>query len=229
MTEKVVAITGAYKGLGAELSELLAKKGYKLIIGGRDKKGLKSFSEKIGKLTPVEPIVVDVRNKKQCEEFVQAAVKKFGRLDILINNAGFLGKKIDFENIEENELRETFETNFFGAFFCSQEAVRLMKKQNSGLILNIGSTASVDYTTNNIGYAASKSALIGLTTCLRNDLSETEIQVKVFHPGGMKTDLFRKHQPERKTKDFMDTKYVAEKIFEFMETDEWSSALRRKE
>ncbi|MBI4150091.1 SDR family oxidoreductase [Candidatus Woesearchaeota archaeon] len=227
MEAKIVAITGTYKGLGAALSMLLAKKGYKLVLGGRNKAELEKFTTEIKKFSDAAAVVMDVRKKKECEHFVVAAIKKFGRLDLLINNAG-IWKSASFEEVTEADLQEMFETNLFGPIYTTQAAVSIMKKQGSGHILNIGSTSAVDYKSSHVAYGASKAALVGFTGCLRTELEGTGIRVSVFSPGGMKTELFRV-KPERMKEDFMDPAFVAEKIVEHIEhpTDEWHVVLRR--
>ena len=224
---KVAAITGAYGGLGAALSKALAKKGYKLVLGGRDGAALEKFAAEVRGLTDVAAVTMDVRSKSDCERLVDAAVEKFGRLDLLINNAG-VWDLASFEETSEAQLREMFETNFFGPFFCSQAAVRLMKKQGSGHMLNIGSTAAVDYKTALIAYGTSKAALIALTNFLRGELKGTGIRVSVFSPGGIKTGVFRRH-PEMLKSDYMEPSFVAGKIIEHIEnpTDDWHVILKR--
>ena len=227
MPTKVAAITGVYSGLGAALSRTLAKRRYKLILGGRNKTELEKFANEIKNITAVETVIIDVRNKKECEQFINVAVKKFGRIDILINNAG-VWKMANIDEVTEQDIKDMFETNVFGPIYCSQAAIRIMKKQKSGHILNIGSTAAVDYKTSHIAYGSSKSALIGFTGCLRTELEGTGIRVSVFSPGGMKTKLFRS-KPERIKEDFMEPDFVAKKILQHIENpiDEWHVILRR--
>lgn len=227
MALKVAAITGAYSGLGAALSKALAERGYKLILGGRNKAELEKFVNEIKNLTDVVPVTMDVKNKKDCEHFINAAVEKFGRLDILINNAG-IWKMANIDEVGERDIKDMFETNIFGPIYCSQAAVRIMKKQRAGHILNIGSTAAVDYKTSHIAYGSSKAALIGFTGCLKTELEGTGIRVSVFSPGGMKTQLFRS-KPARMRDDFMDPSFVAAKILRHIENpdDEWHVILRR--
>lgn len=224
---KVVAITGAYKGLGAALCNLFAEKGYSIVLGGRSKVALKAFAEKIKSLTDVVDIVFDVRKKSECENFVRAAIKKFGRLDIIINNAA-IWRMTKMEDVTEKDVRDIFETNVFGPIWCAQAAVREMKKRGSGIIVNIGSTAAVDYKTSHIAYGASKAAVIGFTGCLRTELEGTGIRAMVFSPGGMKTELFRTH-PERMKDYFMEPSFVAEQIVNHIEntSEEWHVVLRR--
>ncbi len=227
MVTKVVAITGAYSGLGAALSKTLAERGYKLVLGGRNKTELEEFVSEIKKLTDAIAVVIDVRNKKDCEHFINIAVERFGRLDLLINNAG-IWKMANIDEVTEQDIKDMFEINVFGPIYCSQAATRIMKKQKAGHILSIGSTAAVDYKTSHIAYGSSKSALVGFTGCLKTELEGTGIRVSVFSPGGMKTKLFRS-KPERMKEDFMDPTFVADKILQHVEnpTDEWHVILRR--
>jgi short-subunit dehydrogenase len=224
---KVAAITGAYGGLGAALSELLAKKVYILVLGGLNEKKLREFTDKIQKITTVEPVVMDVRKKESCNAFIAQAVKRFGKLDLLINNAG-RWTRAAIEEVTEKEIRDIFETNIFGPIYLAQAAVKIMKQQRFGHILNVGSTSALDYKTAHIAYGSSKAALIGFTGCLRTELQGTGIRVTCFNPGGMKTNLFR-DQPLPNLEEFMDPKFVAEKIVEHLESnsDEWNVVLRR--
>lgn len=227
MVTKVVAITGAYSGLGAALSKTFAKRGYKLVLGGKNKTELDKFAHEIKNITAVETVTIDVRNKKDCERFINTTVEKFGRIDILINNAG-IWKMANIDEVIEQDIKDMFEINVFGPIYCSQAAVRIMRKQKSGHIMNIGSTAAVDYKTSHIAYGSSKSALVSFTGSLKTELEGTGIRVSVFSPGGMKTKLFRT-KPDRVTEDYMDPTFVAEKILQYIEnpTDEWHVILRR--
>ncbi len=227
MASKVAAITGSYSGLGAALSVALAKEGYSLVLDGRDQKKLEAFASEMEKLTTVLPVVMDVKNKADCERFIDATMKKFSRLDLLINNAG-VWKLGSIEEVKKEDIYDMFETNVFGPIYCSQAAIPVLKKQGSGHILNIGSTAAVDYKSSHIAYGSSKAALVGFTGCLRSELEGTGIRVSVFSPGGMKTQLFRL-KPERMKDTFMAPAFVAEKILSHIKnpSDEWHVVFRR--
>lgn len=224
---KVAAITGAYSGLGESLSSALAKKGWNLVLSGRDKGKLKLLQKQIEKLTDCTMVVADVRRKSDCDNLIKTAINRFGCLDLLINNAG-VWKADKIEDAKEADIREMFETNVMGPIFCSQAAMGIMKKQNSGHILNIGSTAAVDLKTSHVAYGSSKAALIAFTACLISELKDTNIRVSVFSPGGMKTNLFRS-KPERRIEGFMEPDFVAEKIIQHIEkpTGEWHIILKK--
>ncbi len=229
MEKKVVAITGATKGLGLALAEQLAQKGYYLILGSRNLQELQEIEKEFQKLTKIIIIQMDVTKKADCEAFIKKAEKSFGKLDILINNAGILTRAIIFEQITEKELRDNYETNVFGTFFCSQAAVKVMRKQGYGHIINIGSSAAIDLKTSTIAYGSSKSAVNALTAFLRSELNETAIKVSVINPAGIKTSLF-KQQPERKIDNFMAVNYVAKKIIDHLESNsnDWNIIIRKE-
>ncbi len=224
--EKVAAITGAYGGLGAALSIALAKRGWKLVLGGRNKTELEKFTKEVGKITEAVSVLMDVRKKKDCEMFVKAAVKRFGKFDLLVNNAG-IWRLDKIEDVKEEDIREMFETNVYGPIFCAQAAVPIMKEQKSGHILNIGSSAAVDGRSGHVAYTASKSAVVAVTSQLRNELEGTGIIATVFSPERIRTELFRTH-PERLKFGTMEPDFVAEKIVEHIENPvEWHVVLRR--
>jgi NADP-dependent 3-hydroxy acid dehydrogenase YdfG len=227
MEEKVMVITGAYSGLGAALSRLAAKRGYRLVLGGKDEIKIRDFCQELGQSSSVIGVACDVTQQMDCFTLIDVAVKHFGRVDILVNNAGVL-KDSPINKITPDELWDTFETNVFGVIFCCQAALNVMRKQNSGLILNIGSTTVLDYKPNRVSYGASKSAVVGLTGNLRQELEGTGITACVFSPGGMKTNLFR-DQPDKDLDSFMEPEFVAERIMDYIEKPitAWHVVLRR--
>ncbi len=224
---KVVAITGAYSGLGAALSEALAKKGCRLVLGGRNEKSLEAFAEKMKGLTDAVGVKMDVRYLNDCRNLVETAVKNFGRLDIMINNAG-VWDMAPIEDITEEQVKDMFETNTFGMIYCSKFAIKEMKKQGYGMVVNVSSVAGIDFKKNEGIYSASKHAAVGFTGCLAEDLKDSGIRVLCICPGGMKTGLFR-NNPERMKPEFMEPSGVAGKIIWHLEnqTDEWLIILRR--
>jgi len=227
MESKVVAITGAYSGLGAALARQFAENGCRLVLAGRDAEKLDAF----GASLPAETIsvVADVRNREDCENIVKAAIDNFGRLDLVINNAGvwWIGR---IDDITVEDVSAMFGTNTFGPLWCTKAALAVMQNQGSGTIVNVCSTAAIDFKSSHLLYGASKHALLGLTGVLAEELKDSPVRIIAFCPGGMKTDLFRKN-PERMRDDFMDPEYVASRLIEFIDSGskEWLFILRRYE
>src|SRR3989344_628455 len=111
MVRKVVAITGAYSGLGAALTRRFHAQGYAVFLGGKDLQKLNRFAQSLG--SEIGTMAMDVRRKQDCEQFISTAVVKFGRLDILVNNAAVLLSLAGIDTMTETELRDTFDINVF--------------------------------------------------------------------------------------------------------------------
>ena len=121
-----------------------------------------------------------------------------------------------------------FEVNVFGTMFCTKAAVSEMKKRSKGLIINIASTAALDFKLHQLTYGATKHAVLGFTGSLYEELKNTGIKSICFCPGGMKTNLYRR-KIENLKHEFMDPEFVANYLIEQIETDnpEWLIVLRR--
>jgi NAD(P)-dependent dehydrogenase (short-subunit alcohol dehydrogenase family) len=202
--EKVAFITGGNKGLGLETARQLGKQGIKVVIGARDLAKGKEAVEKL-KADGVNADVVrfDITKAADYKEIYQYFEKNYGRLDILINNAGI--SKEDFmggnktSSTSGEVLHETFDTNFFGAVQLTQVLLPLIKKAPAGRIVNLssilGSLAlhadpkSPIYDAKAFAYDASKAALNSFTIHLAHELKGTKIKVNSAHPGWVKTDM----------------------------------------
>lgn len=221
---KVVAITGAYSGLGAALAHALAKKNCKLVLVGRDKQKLAEFASKFNH---VKIVVADIRNESDCKNIIDFTVEAFGHIDIIINNAGVWAAGAA-EEITPDQMKHIFEANVFGTSYCCKYAVMQMKKQKNGLIINVASTAGIDHKTGLIAYSASKHAIVGFTGSLEEELKGTGVRAVCFCPGGIKTNIYRKY-PEVDTKNFMEPSFVADHLINQIEAGnpDWLIVLRR--
>ena len=218
--KKIAVITGASKGIGRSVADILLARKYTVINLSRSKPSEKSNSIFIK---------TDVSNELNCKKSFDKIVKKFGRIDILVNSAGVLTVPDDITNLKS--LKKHFEPNMFGSFYCSHFAAKQMKKQGYGQIVNISSTSGVSFKESQLSYIASKWAVTGFSGSLRLELQKHGIDVICFCPGGTKTDLFR-HMEKGHAKDFMDPKEVAGKIVEVMEREDknkWLFIYTRKE
>jgi NADP-dependent 3-hydroxy acid dehydrogenase YdfG len=191
--KRTVVITGASSGIGAACAKAFAKKGFQLILGARRLEKLEELKREIEEETGSSPFIhiLDVTSLKSSQEFVQSALKTFGRVDILINNAGLAkGKKLFVHETEsEDDWRQMIDTNVMGLLRMTRLLLPQMIKQKAGHILNIGSNAGRNPYAGDAVYCATKSAVITLTEVLRHELLGHPIRVTTIDPGMVHTEF----------------------------------------
>jgi len=161
---------------------------------------------------------LDVRNSKEVEGFADYVVSKHGKIDFWINNAGIQIAPSLAEDVKIDKLHNLFEINFFGAFYGCQAAIRQMKKQGSGVIINVNSTAGLEGKPNISAYSSSKFALKGLTQSIRKELEGSEIKMLGIHPGGMQTEIYKEKYPDDFS-EYMTVDYATEKVMANLKQD----------
>lgn len=203
--EKIAFITGANRGIGFETARQLGEKGIKVIVGARDKAKGEEAVQKLkdqGVEAIAFPFDIDqISNHKKIYEYLD---KNFGKLDILINNAGVLLDRKDggegkAGSTTQETLRKTFDSNFFNLVALTQTLLPLIRKSPAGRIVNLSSIlgsltlhsdpGSPIYGSKTFAYDASKSALNAFTIHLSNELKDTKIKVNSAHPGWVKTEM----------------------------------------
>jgi NAD(P)-dependent dehydrogenase (short-subunit alcohol dehydrogenase family) len=189
-------ITGASTGFGKSFAEYAIQQGYQVVVTARRLDKLESIKA----LAPgqVEAVRMDVNNGAEVAAAVAAAVSRFGRIDVLINNAGY-GIVGAVEETPEQELRAQMETNFFGAVSVTRSLLPLFRQQQSGAIVNISSLGGQLSYPGFGAYSASKFALEGISEALAAELAPFGIKVLIVEPGQFKTDLAgaaMKYMPE---------------------------------
>ena len=188
--EKVVLITGASQGIGAAAAKAFATQGAKLALLARSEEKLKALKEEIGKQTEVEVYPADVSEKKSVEQAIEKVLADFGKVSVLINNAGITRDNL-FLRMKEEEWDEVFQVNVKGAFYCTKAVVRSMMKAREGVILNISSVVGLFGNLGQANYGASKAALIGFTKSLAKELGRWNIRVNAIAPGFIQTDMVK--------------------------------------
>lgn len=208
LKDKVVVITGGSRGLGRSMAELFIKEGATVVISSRDKDELKVTAKEIGAF----PVRSDVTKEKDIQKLVDKTIKKFGRIDVWINNAGIFITRDLLENFESEKVKDLLLVNTFGTFLGCKFALKQMKTQKEqSIILNIISTSALDARPQSSMYSASKWAVAGLTKAIQMENADSNIKVLSVYPGGMKTKLFGVKEPAD-FDSFMESSYVAEKI-----------------
>ncbi|MBQ7653992.1 MAG: SDR family oxidoreductase [Clostridia bacterium] len=187
---KVAVVTGASGGIGSETSMLLAEKGYHVVmVYNKSEKAaidvLKKIESDGGKALAVK---CDVSDKEQTDALIKTAVDAFGRVDVLVNNAGVSLQKL-FCDVTQEEYNKVFDTNVKGVINCSQSALKYMINQKSGSIVNVSSMWGITGASCEVHYSASKAAVIGLTKALAKELGPSNIRVNCVAPGMIDTKM----------------------------------------
>ena len=188
--EKVALVTGSSSGIGLETALALARNGYHTFASMRDIKKSAQLENAIKKENiPIEIIELDVDKEESIVSAVKEIVTECGRLDILINNAGY-GQFGCTEDVSIDDFRKQFETNFFSIVRMIKEVAPIMRNQNSGIIVNISSVVGRIGLPGSPAYISTKFALEGLSECLRYELGQFGIKTTLIEPGVIKTNFF---------------------------------------
>ncbi len=186
-TGQVAVVTGGAQGIGRAIVERFAGAGAKVAIWDRDAELAKRTASEIG--TNVKHYRVDVGDPNSVNGALDLTLKDFGRIDVLVNNAGIAGPTAKLWEYSLEDLQKTMQVNFEGPFNCCHAAVPIMIKQNYGRIVNIASIAGKEGNPNASAYSASKAALIGLTKSLGKELATYDIAVNAIAPAVAQTAI----------------------------------------
>ncbi|HKD44484.1 MAG TPA: SDR family NAD(P)-dependent oxidoreductase [Candidatus Angelobacter sp.] len=198
---KVAVITGASMGIGEAIAKLFLQEGARLVLCARDLPRTQAAGQRIGATRENSlSLSCDVSRREQVDELARAAIEKFGRIDIWVNNAGF-GLNDSVEKMSIAQLRQMFDTNFFGMIECMQAAIPVMRRQGGGDIVNVSSVSGHISTPYMGGYAATKHAMQAIGMAARMELKRHNINVATVCPGYIATDfgknMLKGSQPER--------------------------------
>ncbi len=182
---KVWFITGASRGFGREFTLAALERGDQVAATARDTATLDDLVERFG--DAVLPIALDVTDRAADEAAVREAHERFGRLDVVVNNAGY-GHFGTVEELSEADLRDQLETNLFGAVWVTQAALPLLRAQGSGHVVQVSSIGGIGAFANLGAYHASKWALEGITESLAAEVAPMGVKVTLVEPGGFGTD-----------------------------------------
>ena len=185
-TPKTWFITGASSGFGSAFAQYALQMGYNVVATARNPERLEGLVAQAPK--QVLALELDVNRPQDAQAAIAAAVQHFGRLDVLINNAGF-GVVGAAEETPENELRALMDTNFFGAVTVTKAALPVLRKQRSGSIVNISSLGGQLSFAGFSAYSASKFALEGFSEALAQEVAGFGVKVLIVEPGNFRTNL----------------------------------------
>jgi NAD(P)-dependent dehydrogenase (short-subunit alcohol dehydrogenase family) len=212
LSGKVSIVTGASRGVGRAVSVALAQEGATVILAARAADKLRRVAEQVvvagGRS---EVVVTDIREEKSIQSLVEAAHRLFGRLDIVVNNAG-VTHSAALEETATEDWDRLFAVNSRGPFILCREALPLLRKAESAHIINICSIVGVKCYALQSAYTASKHALRGMTKSLAEELRKTNVRVHLICPGGIDTDMIGEIRPDIKKEDLMQPEEIAELV-----------------
>lgn len=207
---KVAIITGGSRGIGFQTAKIFSENGADVIISSKNLGQLKIAANQLKNTTP---IAADIRNEKEVQNVIEETIKKFGKLDILINNAGIFPRIKQLHEISETEWNEVLDVNLSGQFRFTKFAIPYLQK-TSGCIVNVSSDAGLKAYEgfNADAYSATKAALIVLTRCWALEYSKYKIRVNCICPGVVDTDMTKPFLKTEKDREFMDNDHPIGRI-----------------
>ncbi len=200
LENKVVIITGAGSGIGKETALLFEKEGAKVVVADMNEKAGEETVAEIKKNGEGFFVKLDVSNREQSKQMVKTTLEKYGRIDVLINNAGIVQDAF-LSKMTEEQWDKVIDVNLKGVFNCTQAVAEVMMNQGNGVIINTSSIVGLNGNVGQVNYAATKAGLIGMTKTLAKELGRKGIRVNAVAPGFITTPM---------------TSNVPEKILEMM-------------
>lgn len=182
---KVWVVTGSSRGLGRNIVEVALEAGEMVVATARKPEQLQDLVERYG--DQVRIIALDVTNVESTTNAVKAAVEAFGRIDVLVNNAGY-GDIASVEDVTIDDFKAQIDTNFYGVVYMTKAVLPVMRQQGSGHIIQVSSIGGRSGAPGLAGYQSAKWAVGGFSTVLTQEVAPFGIKVTVLEPGGMRTD-----------------------------------------
>lgn len=216
--DKITLITGGSKGIGYGIARVLMDRNMKVAITSRSEERAKNAAETLNKAGKGEAIGIgaDVRNMKEQEKAVKAVIEKWGRLNVLVANAG-LGHFGSIEELSENQWNETIETNLTGVFNSVKACIPALK-ESKGYIITIASLAGTNFFAGGSAYNASKFGLVGFTQAIMLDLRHQGVNVSTIMPGSVAT-FFNDHEPNPEDAWKIQPEDIGQLVLDLLEMD----------
>lgn len=217
---RVAVVTGASKGIGYAVAEALAGAGANVVICARNEEEVRGAAERLnaGGGGKVRAVRCDMRSHDDVRALIEVAVREFGGVDVLVNNAG-VGAFAPIDELSAERWSQIIETNLSGVFYACHEAVPHMKRKGSGFIINIGSLAGKNPMPGGTAYNASKFGLVGFTEALMLDVRHAGIRVSSVMPGSVATH-FNDHTPNDADAWKIQPRDIADIVLDLLTTPE---------
>jgi NAD(P)-dependent dehydrogenase (short-subunit alcohol dehydrogenase family) len=207
----VAIVTGASKGLGRAVAGELARAGISLVIDARGEDALAKVERELSQLVPVVALAGDVADGAHVHALVEAAERRFGRIDLVVNNASTIGRSPlpALDQLSPAAWDRIFTTNVYAPLHLIQHALPIMRRNGGGTIVNVSSDAAVEAYAGWGGYGAAKAALEQMSRVLAIELHGSGVSVIVADPGDMNTELHRAAVPDADVSELADPRHVA--------------------
>lgn len=194
---KIIVVTGSSRGIGAAIVKHLAKLGYTVILNyNKSEASAKNVESELKKQGyTIDVFRADVSKPMEAKNLIDFAINKYGKIDVLINNAGICQDKL-FTEITDEDWKNMMDNNLNSAFYCSREAAKNMIHNKQGLIINMSSIWGLTGGSMEVHYSTTKAGLIGLTKALAKELGPSNIRVNAIAPGIIDTDMNRGYSKE---------------------------------
>ena len=186
---RVAVVTGGTRGIGLAIARLLADDGASVVVSGRDPGRLESAAKELEALGATAlAVAADAAKREDADRVVEAARERFGRIDVLVNNAGITRDQL-LVRMKDDDWDTVMETNLRGVFLMTRAVGKVMMRQKSGRMINISSTAGAMGNAGQVNYSAAKAGVIGLSKAAARELAHWNILVNVVAPGLIETDM----------------------------------------
>ena len=186
---RVAMVTGGTRGIGLAIARLLADDGASVVVSGRDPGRLESAAKELEALGATAlAVAADAAKREDADRLVEAARERFGRIDVLVNNAGITRDQL-LVRMKDDDWDTVMETNLRGAFLMTRAVGKVMMRQKSGRMINISSTAGAMGNAGQVNYSAAKAGVIGLSKAAARELAHWNILVNAVAPGLIETDM----------------------------------------
>jgi len=186
---RTAVVTGGTRGIGLAIARALAEDGASVVVSGRDAGRLESAVKEIETLgASALGVAADQSKREDCDRLVDAAKERFGRIDVLVNNAGITRDQL-LVRMKDDDWDQVLDTNLRGVFLMTRAVAKSMMRQKSGRIINIASTAGAMGNPGQVNYSAAKAGVIGLTKAAARELAHWNILVNAVAPGLIETDM----------------------------------------
>jgi 3-oxoacyl-[acyl-carrier protein] reductase len=186
---RAAVVTGGTRGIGLAIARALAEDGASVVVSGRDAARLESAVKELETLgASALGVAADQSKREDCDRLVDAAKERFGRIDVLVNNAGITRDQL-LVRMKDDDWDQVLDTNLRGVFLMTRAVAKSMMRQRSGRIISIASAAGAMGNPGQVNYSAAKAGVIGLTKAAARELAHWNILVNAVAPGLIETDM----------------------------------------